>query len=271
MKQLRKITCNTNWNHAVSSVAARGQTLPPLRPLFFIFFSFLFFSFFFFLHSFLLGDGAGKKVPVCHSTYVEVRGQLAGVGSFLLPCASQELNPGSQAWQQAPYPLSHLAGSVTFVLFLFMEHNNYTQWASLHFSVIYCDLINFLILCLIPPTPAAWPSKLQWGAHGNPGTSSVEENVLPSLAELIAIDTWGGWETGGGGDAQSVAEHGTATCSHHTDQLRTSHCSAHCNKQTSQQTKPTLMPLVYLELFYFMQGKTYRSNIILLTTHIIFF
>lgn len=37
-------------------------------------------------------------------TYVEVRRQLSEVGSPLLPCKTQGLNSGPEAWQQAPLP-----------------------------------------------------------------------------------------------------------------------------------------------------------------------
>lgn len=39
--------------------------------------------------------------PLCHSTYVEAKGQLPGV-SFLPLCGPLALNSGHQAWGQAP-------------------------------------------------------------------------------------------------------------------------------------------------------------------------
>lgn len=45
-----------------------------------------------------------------HHKHAEVRGQLVKDGSFLLPHRLQGSNSGHQAWQQAPLPLSHLAG-----------------------------------------------------------------------------------------------------------------------------------------------------------------
>lgn len=39
-------------------------------------------------------------VGTYHSMHAEVREQLEGVGSFLLPCVTQGLNSGSQAWGQ---------------------------------------------------------------------------------------------------------------------------------------------------------------------------
>lgn len=50
-----------------------------------------------------------------HGVSVEVRGQLAGVGS-LVSCRSQVLNSGHQAWWQPPFPLSYLAGPGVFFL-----------------------------------------------------------------------------------------------------------------------------------------------------------
>lgn len=38
---------------------------------------------------------------------VEVRGQLAGVGSLLPPCRTQGSSRGHQPWQWAPLPLSY--------------------------------------------------------------------------------------------------------------------------------------------------------------------
>ena len=53
-----------------------------------------------------------------HSTHIEVIGQLAGVGSLLLPCATQGLNSGGQAWWQEPlphHPSCQLLHSVIFL------------------------------------------------------------------------------------------------------------------------------------------------------------
>lgn len=40
----------------------------------------------------------------CHFVHVAVRGQLAVVGSLLLPCIFQGLKPGCWSWQQATLP-----------------------------------------------------------------------------------------------------------------------------------------------------------------------
>lgn len=47
------------------------------------------------------GDGGER---VCHSTYVEFRGQLLGAGSLFAPRGTWGLNSGQQAWCQAPLP-----------------------------------------------------------------------------------------------------------------------------------------------------------------------
>lgn len=43
-----------------------------------------------------------ERVLVCQSTGVEVRRQLAGNSSLILPCKFKGLNPGPQSWQQIP-------------------------------------------------------------------------------------------------------------------------------------------------------------------------
>lgn len=48
--------------------------------------------------------------------HVEVRGQLLGGGSLLLPCEAWGLNSGLQAWLQAPCLLGHFIGPGTSLL-----------------------------------------------------------------------------------------------------------------------------------------------------------
>ena len=51
--------------------------------------------------------GAG----LCHDACVEVRGQLADMGSLLPPCGVQGLNSGHRVWWQVSLPTGHLNGS----------------------------------------------------------------------------------------------------------------------------------------------------------------
>lgn len=47
----------------------------------------------------------------CHSTCVEITGQLLGIYFLHLLCGSQGSNPGNKFWRQVPFPSeSHLAG-----------------------------------------------------------------------------------------------------------------------------------------------------------------
>lgn len=48
------------------------------------------------------------------NTHVEVKGQFARVIALLSPCGSGELNPGLQAWLQAPSP-DELSQQLSFV------------------------------------------------------------------------------------------------------------------------------------------------------------
>lgn len=41
------------------------------------------------------------KIHVCHSAYMEVRGQLEAWSSLFVPCGSLKLNTAHQVWQAA--------------------------------------------------------------------------------------------------------------------------------------------------------------------------
>lgn len=57
---------------------------------------------------------SGVCVCVCvhkdHSTRVEVRGQLLGIGSLLLPCGYRDSNTGYWFFCNCFYPMGHFAG-----------------------------------------------------------------------------------------------------------------------------------------------------------------
>lgn len=54
----------------------------------------------------------------CFSVHTEVRGQLSGISSLLLPCGTQEYSSAHQAGPQVPLPTepSHLTGSLVIWL-----------------------------------------------------------------------------------------------------------------------------------------------------------
>lgn len=76
-----------------------------------------------------------KKVRqgvVCVSACVGVRGQLPGVDSLLPPRGSLRIKQSCETWQQAPYPLSHLASPLN--VFLGYINNNLKLPIRLHLS-----------------------------------------------------------------------------------------------------------------------------------------
>lgn len=78
----------------------------------------------------------------------------AHVGFGLLPCSSEALNLGCQTWQQAPYPLSHLAGL------------RFSIW-----TVTYKDFLWILLrgkLCLIDWKTSEKPKPFIQNTYDNP-------------------------------------------------------------------------------------------------------
>lgn len=59
------------------------------------------------IHSFVCLLCGG--VCMCHSSSMQVRGQLVGISSSPPPCGSQDSSSGRQAWWQVLYPVNHLA------------------------------------------------------------------------------------------------------------------------------------------------------------------
>lgn len=65
-----------------------------------------------------------KRSCTCCGGRVEVKGQLAGIGSLLPPCRFQGWSFGHQAWWQVPHPLIHPTGAKFIPLNHLLEKKN---------------------------------------------------------------------------------------------------------------------------------------------------
>jgi hypothetical protein len=98
-----------------------------------------------------------------HSMLAEVREQLAGVGSFLLPVGVCGIKLGCQAWQQSPLPAEPSHRPFTFLFWDRVSlYSHWLIWNSLytpgHLGLSVC-LFVCLRLGLVFPRVALIPAK----------------------------------------------------------------------------------------------------------------
>lgn len=75
-----------------------------------------------------------SRVYTCSGMHVEFRGQLVGIGSFLLPCGFWLWSLGHQAWWYSPLVLPHLSGTRFVFIFVFTQKRQewLEQWFRCH-------------------------------------------------------------------------------------------------------------------------------------------